>query len=341
MGMDPVTLAMAGAAGGQVLGAVSGDRANARNQRAQSAWQQKIFGTGANLMGQGQSMSPDIQKFLDQLNGKQSDVLGGSNIDINSLFAGSGFNAGSDSLNQVLKGGTDKSADAYLHSMVEGGGSPFDTSDMFKRLGSLDQLNLDKSVSQLQGSAGSLGARFGSANADREAQLRYQANTATGARNAGIQQSSYEAGQGRAMGAAGTLNANIMQLLGIKTGAAEALNQAGSAEAGLRLSGAQSNQRNALDVFGANQSAQQARINQILAGLGLGNQAAGQMNDYRSRIFGTMAGGPGPGMSTGSGVPGAGGDALGMIAMMKLLGGGNQARINATPNNYVDPYAQH
>lgn len=265
-------------------------------------------------------MSPDIQKFLDQLNGKQSDVLGGGNIDINSIFSGGGYNAGSDALNQVLKGGTDKSADAYLNSMVTGGGNPFDTSDMFNKLGALDEQNLTKQVSQLQGSAGSLGARFGSANADREAQLRLQANTTTGARNAGIQQASYEAGQGRAMGAAGQLNANIMQLLGIKTGAAEALNQAGQSEAGMRLAGAQSNQRNALDVFGANQSAQQARINQILAGLGLGNQAAGQTNDYRSRIFGTMAGGPGPGMATGSGVPGAGGDALGMIAMLQLLG---------------------
>jgi hypothetical protein len=324
MGMDPLTLAIAGQAGGQIIGAMSGDKANKQNQNAQNAWSQKIFGQGQQMLGQGQSMSPEIQKFLDQLNGKQSDVLGGGNIDINSIFSGGGYNAGSDALNQVLKGGTDKSADSYLNSMVTGGGNPFDTSDMFSKLGALDDQNLTKSVAMQQGTAGSLGARFGSANADRTASLIQQANTATGARNAGIQQSSYEAGQGRAMGAAGQLNANIMQMLGIKTGAASALNQAGQFEAGARLSGAQSNQKNALDVFGANQSAQQARINEILAGLGLGNQAAGQANDYRSRIFGTMAGGPGPGMATGSGVPGAIGDSAGFFAMLQMLQGGGK-----------------
>lgn len=316
MGVDPVTLGLGAAAGGQILGAISGDRASARNTRAQQKWQQQIFGTGQQLMGSGQDYGPEIQNFLKTLQGSGPDQFSGAgDINLDNLFAGTGFNAGNDALNQVLRGGTDKGADSYLQSLVAGGGNPFDTSDMFNKLGALDEQNLNKSVAGLRGGAGSLGARFGSALADRETNLRLQDLTTRGARNAGIQQSSYEAGQGRAMGAAQELNQNIMNLLGIKTTAAQALNQAGQNEAGLRLQGEQFNRTNAQSIFGMNQDARNQRIQQILAGLGLGSQTADAYNRYRSGIFGTMAGGPGAPQYQGSQVPGAVGDA-GIYALL-------------------------
>lgn len=314
MGIDPVTAGIIG--GTQLLGMVSGDRANARNQRAQQKWQQQIFGQGQSLLGGGQDYGPEIQKFMSQLNSSGPDQFGGEgNIDINSLFGG-GFNAGNDALNQVLRGGTDKGADSYLHSLVSGGGLPFDTSELFNKLGALDTQNLDKSVAGLQGSAGSLGQRFGSASADRESALRLQDLTTRGARNAGIQQGSYEAGQGRALNAAGQLNSNVLNLLGIQTQAGQALNQAGQQEAGLRLQGQEFNRTNAQSIFGMNQDAKNQRIQQLLAGLGLGAQTAQGMNQYRAGIFGTMAGGPGPGQYQGSSV----GDTGLLYLLMNQLG---------------------
>lgn len=321
MGVDPITMAIAAQAGGQIIGGISGDRANARNQRAQSQWQNKIFGAGEALKGQEQSMSPEIQKLLDQLTGTGPEKFGGmGDIDINSLFKDSGFNAGNDALNQVLRGGTDKGADSYLRSMMEGGGLPFDTSDMFSKLGTMDEMNLTKSVAGLRGGAGSLGQRFGSALGDRESSMRSTDLATRGARNAGIQQGSYEAGAGRALGAAGQLNDNMLRLLGIQTQAGTALNAAGQNAAGIRLQAEQGNRQYGLDKYGANQSAAQARIQQILAGLGLGNQAAGQHNDFLARIFGTQAGGPSPGQSQGSNVPGAAADAASMFAMLQMYG---------------------
>lgn len=318
MGVDPLTAAIAAQAGGQIIGGITGDRANARNQRAQQKWQQQIFGQGQQMLGQGQDYGPEIQKFLSSLQGQGPDQFAGEgDIDINSLFGG-GFNAGNDALNQVLRGGTDKGADSYLSSLVAGGGLPFDTSDMFNKLGALDEQNLGKSVAQLRGGAGSLGQRFGSALGDREAALRVQDLTTRGARNAGIQQTAYEAGQGRALGAAGMLNQDALSLLGIKSGAAQALNAAGQNEAGLRLQGQEFNRTNAQSIFGMNQDARNQRIQQILAGLGLGAQSADAMNRYRSGIFGTMAGGPGPGQYAGSQIPGAAADAASMAAMLAL-----------------------
>lgn len=319
MGVDPLTAAIAAQAGGQIIGGITGDRANARNQRAQQKWQQQIFGQGQQMLGQGQDYGPEIQKFMDTLQGSGVDQFTGEgNIDINSLFGG-GFNAGNDALNQVLRGGTDKGADSYLQSLVSGGGNPFDTSDMFSKLGLLDEQNLGKSVAQLRGGAGSLGQRFGSALGDREASLRMQDLTQRGARNAGIQQASYEAGQGRAVGAAGMLNQDALSLLGIKSGAAQALNAAGQNEAGLRLQGQEFNRTNAQNIFGMNQDARNQRIQQILAGLGLGAQTAQGMNQYRAGIFGTMAGGPGPGQYSGSQIPGNAADAASMAAMLALF----------------------
>lgn len=316
MGVDPVTIGLGVAAGGQVLGAISGDRANARNQRAQTAWQNKIFGQGQSLMGQGQDYGPEIQKFLSTLQGTgPNQFTGEGDINLDSLFSGTGFNAGNDALNQVIRGGTDKGADSYLQSLVAGGGNPFDTSDMFKALGAQDEQNLTRSTAQLRGGAGSLGQRFGSALADRESALRATDLTNRGARNAGIQQASYEAGQGRAMGAAQELNSNILNLLGIKTQAGQALNAAGQNEAGLRLQGQEFNRTNAQSIFGMNQDAANQRIAQILQGLGLGAQSADAMNRYRAGIFGTMAGGPGPGQYQGSQVPGAFSDA-GIYALL-------------------------
>lgn len=69
----------------------------------------------------------------------------------------------------------------------------FDTSNMFKALGRQDTQTIGDQVAQLRAGAGrgGLGERFGTGFASREALLRGRFATDISARNAGIQQSSF------------------------------------------------------------------------------------------------------------------------------------------------------
>lgn len=67
----------------------------------------------------------------------------------------------------------------------------FDSSKAFEGLRAQDLIDTQDAVSGLRSSAGSLGRRFGSGFASKEALLRSRLAASTGARNAGIAQSSF------------------------------------------------------------------------------------------------------------------------------------------------------
>lgn len=328
--MDPMTMMMLMSAGSNIFGSVLGDRSAGKNRRAEQSFRDRMFKTGQGYIdSQGQNpWGGKIGDFMDTL-GKSNET---GQFDLESIFKGSGMNLGNDSLMQMLRADPstqmDAAAQKYLTGTVEGGGNPFDTSGLFSKLGEVDDMNLNRSATALRGSAGSLGQRFGSALGRNEALLRADTLKNTGARNAGIQSSAYEAAQGRAGGAAGMLSQNMLNLLGIKANAAEALNRSGQNEAGLRLQGQST-------LAGNRMSAEAQRLQAMLSALGLGSQTAAGDRDFIARIFGGMQGqSPVPGQA--SSLPGAMGDAGMMFAimqMMKGMGNANLTNANNAGNN--------
>lgn len=86
--------------------------------------------------------------------------------------------------------------DAYLQYLRANPGAnapfQFDASQAFQSLRAQDLLDTQDQVNQLRAGAGSLGARFGSGFAAREAMLRARIAASQGTRNAGIAQRGFE-----------------------------------------------------------------------------------------------------------------------------------------------------
>ena len=333
MGMETLALAGIGMQGiGSVAGALGQDRANRRAARGAEQHRGQVWNLGQSFMneeanpfiGDISSLIRDMPELEEFFSPEVKASLVGTRT------PGEGFNVGQDALMQLLRADPSRqlnsTATGFLERQVATGGLPFDTSELFSRLGEVDSATINREAGAVRGSAGSLGQRFGSAIGDRETRLRTDALRDIGARNAGIQAQAYEAGQGRAMSAAGGLNQNIMQLLGLRTGAAQALagnelnlsellqrgdlanqtatNRAGEFNAGMRLQG-----------FDANQRAQGQRIAQLLSALQLGGGMYEQGQNRRLGAFQTMAGGPSPFQPGPSALPGAFGD-MGQLLMM-------------------------
>jgi hypothetical protein len=102
-----------------------------------------------------------------------------------------GFNTGQDALLQIMR------SDPMQRTLS--GQERFDTSGLFAALEPMEQRAQRNALMQLRGSAGSLGQRFGTAFAGREADLLANMTEQAGARRAGISQQSYEAAQARRM----------------------------------------------------------------------------------------------------------------------------------------------
>lgn len=172
-----------------------------------------------------------------------------------------GFNAGQDGLMQLMNKQLQPSQDPSLSlnlQSLNNTGDPFNNSDLFKALQPLDQQGIDRQVSDLHGSAGSLGQRFGTAMNRNEGTLRTDIQNNLNARNAQIQQQSYEQAQARRM-----------QSLGMTAGIDQSNNQFALANAGLNLNAAQGLaqtglQGGALDLQ-AGQSNLQAMLQAALA----------------------------------------------------------------------------
>lgn len=181
--------------------------------------------------------------------------------DFNSLLSGTGYNAGQDAMMQMLRATPGTQVDKSLNAVLEGQGNPFDTSRMFDALHRMDQTGIAQQVAGLQGSSSGLGQRFGSSMLQAQNNLRQNAQNQIGARDAGIQQSSYEAAQGRMLQAAQQLTGREQFNTGMQANLAQLL------------------QQNALGLIGAQQNVATANNNslaQAMASLMAGNtQSAG------------------------------------------------------------------
>jgi hypothetical protein len=125
------------------------------------------------------------------------------------------FNMGQDGGMQALRadGNRQMNAMGVYQDIMRGGGNPFDTSEMFRALGAVDDRQMANAVAQMRAGATGLGQRFGGAMLNQEADLRRDMLQNLQARNAGIQSQAYEAAQGRLMGAADASQAAIMQMI--------------------------------------------------------------------------------------------------------------------------------
>lgn len=346
MGMDPLTIGLGLSAAGGLYGAFNQNKTNTQNYNAQqsaaaaqTARQGQIDKYVQPFLSQGQN--PFASQLMQMLNGG----VGGfksptpqtpftynpasynpSMVQPGTAATGTqGFNAGQDSYMQLLKSG----------------GSPFDTSSMFSALAPLDQRAIDQQVAQLQGSQGSLGSRFGTATADRESNLRRDFLQNITARNAGIQQQSYEAAQGRVANAAGGLQSGGLQQMSLLAQIAQAnagaQNQAGQFNAGSANQAGQFNAGQEMQTGQFNQAAQQtwnSFMSQILGQAG-GLQA--QQQGQNAQLLSIMAGLQPPGVpqQQPSALPGGLGDIGQLLMFLPFLrgmgggGAGNRAPVNS------------
>jgi hypothetical protein len=196
--------AMALQAGGMGYSAYQQNQA----ARGQNARQDALLGEAAGMRRYGMS---DVEKMLLGLynkgEGDPGTTFNPTQLDLGSILGQGGFNMGQDSLMQMLRATPASNVNRSLEAVLGGQGNPFDTSSMFETLGKVDRRNANQQVADLRGGMGGLGERFGSALMGAETALRQNMAADTGARNAQIQQGSYESAQGRLLQAASQLAA--------------------------------------------------------------------------------------------------------------------------------------
>jgi hypothetical protein len=198
MGVDPLTLAAAATVASSVVGGYGQHKAQqAANERYQTAQRQ-----GNQMMKSGQD---PYQAALQQLLGKQGDPLqltaDQNNIDTAPIMGN--FNVGQDALMQFLRSNPQNQQE-------------FASSQAFDMLQGLDARNQNQAVNALNANFSTLGSRFGSGAARQTSDLLANIGAQTGARNAGILQSSFESAAQRRM-----------QGLGLQLQGAEGLAQQG------------------------------------------------------------------------------------------------------------------
>lgn len=121
---------------------------------------------------------------------------------------GQAYNTGQDWLMQSLRSNPWASSDTALQGIVGGGGNPFDTTELFRSLGVLDQQARGDALAQVQAGSSGLGERFGTAKMREAGSVMQELLNAAAARNAGIAMQSHEGAQGRLLDAAGQLGSN-------------------------------------------------------------------------------------------------------------------------------------
>lgn len=221
-------------------------------------------------------------------------------IDAPAAVGTSGYNAGQDALMQMMRRDVSAPRDASIDPMLQAGTQQFDNSALFAALAPQDKQVLDEQVNQLHGSAGSFGQRFGSSMQKNEAMLRGQFANNVSARNAGIQQQSFEAAQGRNLQGAGVqagreqfFGQQALQNASLQQQAAGQVGQLGQQNQGLDLQAQQFNvgQNQAAQQFNAQNAIQASLASQgIAAQLGQANAAnalqAGGMNQQAQMQYG-------------------------------------------------------
>ena len=337
MGVDPVTMGLGIEAGSSLIGAIGGNKqagaqTKAANQNSAFLREQamnQMVGTGPN------SYQTQLQDLISGINFKPSSAPTYQAAQINPSQYSPNLNTGNDALMQLITKGASGNADptgtAYLKSVVQGGGNPFDTSKEFQALGAVDKTSTQNQIDALlaANTAGGLGARFGTGLQQKQVNLQTQIAQGINARNAGIQQQAYTDAQSRAGAAAGQLNSNYLQGQGLALSGAQALNQGALSAAGINLAGAQANQNatntasqanqgSTLQTTSMNNSQQNAVIQQILSAIMSGSGIQQQNQAHNLSVVQTMAGIPGQQVAPASQIPGAVGG-IGQDAMINSI----------------------
>ena len=286
MGVDPLTMAAAATVASSVVGAYGQHKSQ---QAAQQQYQTRQA-QGNQMMKSGQD---PYQIALQQLLGKQGDPLqltaDQNNIDTAPIMGN--FNVGQDALMQFLRSNPQNQQE-------------FASSQAFDMLQGLDQRNQNQAVNTLNANFNTLGSRFGSGAARQTSDLLANMGAQTGARNAGILQSSFESAANRRL-----------QGMGMELSGAQSLAQQGGQMAQLAAQLGMANQGNQQwnQTFnqGSRQQAFQNRLGGIQAGFGMQNA-----NDqYNAQLFSIMSGLPAP---TGNGYQAAS-QGLGDIGQLMMF----------------------
>ena len=163
-----------------------------------------------NAMGTGANSSQDALMQL---------IRGGAGTQAMAGSAGiSGFNA--NARVDPITGQVSDTARSNLEQLTENGGR-FDLDSMFAALNAVEQRQQGEQIANLQGSAGSIGQRFGSVLNSQEGRLRESMQEQANLRRQELARQSFETAQGRRLQGAAGLTAQdqiINQIMGINQG---------------------------------------------------------------------------------------------------------------------------
>lgn len=211
-----------------------------------------------------------------------------------------GANAGQDALLQMMRRDISAPRDASIDPMLQSGTGSFNNSGLMDALKTQDQGLLDEQVNQLRGSAGSFGQRFGSQMMKQEGQMRNQFATNVAARNASLQQQSFESAANRSLQGAG-IQAGREQFFGqqpfqnaqLQQGAAGMAQQGGFQGQGMGLQAQLANQNAGLQAqqfnVGTQQNAQQFNAGNSLQAM-LANQQTGLQSGLQNNQLAAQLG---------------------------------------------------
>ena len=208
--MIPIALAAAGTGASAYSNYGNAKNAEAQRRRNQQLIEQFVLPTLQGGPGKGEGM-------MEQLLGEWMPTTGGQ-----------GFNTGQDALMQMLRSRPQDRTQDILEGIAEGG-APFDASGVFKTLRTLDDRKRKEAIAGLRSGASGLGQRFGTAQRAAEGDMLSQLLEGEAARDEQIAMQSYEAAQGRRMGAVQMLGQRDQQTAGI----AQLLAQLGLQQGGL------------------------------------------------------------------------------------------------------------
>lgn len=223
------------------------------------------------------TFDPQMLGAAPQAQQQFSAAAGGFNVP--TVTGTQGVNAGQDALLQMMRRSFEPPRDAQLGNQLAqlgAGNSQYDNTDLFAALNNQADMALSDQVAQLQGSAGSLGQRFGTAMNLNESRLRQRSLVDRNTLNQQIGAQSFESAQNRAL-----------QALGLSAGREQALGQLGLQGAGLNLQAAQSAQQGAFEGQGLDLQAQLANAQNALTA-GLQTQQLGQQNNQFNAQLGTQ-----------------------------------------------------
>jgi len=162
---------------------------------------------GVNYMNQ-RGQNKAAKQRQQQVDPWLQEILGGTAPGANS------FNMGQDWLMQMMRSDPMGASNRAMEGMMAGG-NPFDTTELFRSLGVLDERNRGDALAQVNAGASGLGQRFGT-SMNREANnTMAQMVEAAAARNAGIGMQSHDSAQNRILGAAGQYGNNRAMEMGL------------------------------------------------------------------------------------------------------------------------------